>query len=108
MDFALLIPITLIIAIAYSFKSVSEAHMRRRIVESRGSEELVRSLLDGEATRRRHASLHWGTVLIALAMGFGLMELIGVDRVTPGVAALLLTAIGLGNLAYHLVERRLK
>lgn len=29
MDFGLLIPITLIIAIAYSFKSVAETHMRR-------------------------------------------------------------------------------
>lgn len=108
MDSNLLVPITLFVCIAYSLKTVVDAYTRRRIIESRGSEELVRSLLEGEATRRRQASLHWGSVLIALAAGFGLVELTGADHVTPGVAALLLGATGLGNLAYYLLERRLK
>lgn len=108
MDFDLLIPITLFICIAYSIRTVVDAYMRRRIVESRGSEELVRSLLEGEATRRRQASLHWGSVLLALAIGFGLVELLGADRVTPGVVALLLGATGLGNLAYYFLQRALK
>ncbi len=63
MDFALLIPITMFVCIAYSVKVVVDAYTRRRIVESRGSEDMVRSLLEGEAARRRHASLHWGCVL---------------------------------------------
>ncbi|MBN6152175.1 hypothetical protein JR065_17670 [Xanthomonas sp. AmX2] len=108
MNFNLLIPITLFICIAYSIKTVVDAYMRRRIVESRGSEELVRSLLEGEATRRRQASLHWGSVLLALAIGFGLVELLGADRITPGVVALLLGATGLGNLAYYFLQRALK
>lgn len=108
MDFDLLIPITLFICITYSVKTVMEAYTRRRAIESRGSEELVRSLLEGEAARRRQASLHWGCVLVALAIGFGLVEWIGADRVTPGVIALLLGATGLGNLVYYVLERRLK
>ena len=108
MNFDLLIPITLFVCVAYSVKAVVDAYTRRRISESRGSEELVRSLLEGEAARRRLASLHWGSVLLALAMGFGLVELIGADRVTPGVIALLLGATGLGNLAYYLLERNWK
>lgn len=108
MNFEVLIPITLFIAIAYAIKVTVEAYTRRRIIESRGSEDLVRSLLDGEAARRRQSSLHWGSVLLALAVGFGMVEVIGVDQVTPGTIALLLGATGLGNLAYYLLERRLK
>jgi putative exporter of polyketide antibiotics len=106
--FEILIPIALFSCIAYSIKTVVDAYTRRRIIESRGSEELVRSLLEGEATRRRLASLHWGSVLVALAVGFGLVEWMGVDRVTPGVIALLLAATGVGNLAFFLLERKLK
>ena len=108
MNFDFLIPITLLICIAYSVRAVVDAYTRRRIIESRGSEELVRSLLEGEAARRRLASLHWGSVLVALAIGFGLLELIDANRVTPGVIALLLGATGLGNLAYYLLHRKLK
>lgn len=108
MDLELLIPITLFICIAYSVRVVVDAYTRRRVIESRGSEELVRSLLEGEATRRRQASLHWGSVLVALAIGFALVELLGTDRLTPGVIALLLGATGVGNLGYYLLERRLK
>lgn len=100
------IPIALFACIAYTIKSVVDSYTRRRIVESHVSEDLVRALLEGEATRRRQASLHWGCVLLALAIGFGLVDLIGTDRVTPGVIALLLGATGLGNLAYYLLQRR--
>lgn len=106
--YPILIPITLFVCIAYSIKTVVDAYTRRRIIETRGSEELVRSLLEGEATRRRLASLHWGSVLVALAVGFGLVEWMGGERVTPGVIAVLLGATGLGNLAFFLLERRLK
>ena len=109
MHFEILIPITLFVCVAWSIKTVVEAYTRRRIIESRGSDELVRSLLEGEATRRRLSSLHWGCVLLALAAGFGLVEwLVTADRVTPGAIALLLGATGLGNLGYYLVERRMK
>ncbi len=108
MDFNLLVPLALVVCIAYSIKVVVDAYTRRRIIESRGSEELVRSLLEGDAMRRRLASLHWGCVLLALAVGFGLVELLGAKGVTPGVIALLLGATGLGNLGYYLLERRLK
>lgn len=106
--YQILIPITLFACIAYSIKTVVDAYTRRRIIETRGSEELVRSLLEGEANRRRLASLHWGCVLVALAVGFGLVDWIGGERVTPGIIAVLLGATGMGNLAFYLFERRLK
>lgn len=108
MNLDLLIPITLFICVAYTVKAVVDAYMRRRIVESHGSEELVRTLIDGEASRRRHVSLHWGSVLVALAMGFGLIELVGWNEITPGSIALLLGATGLGNFVFYILERKLK
>jgi len=108
MHLEMFIPITLFICIAYAIKTVVESYTRRRIIESRGSEELVRALLEGESTRRRLSSLHWACVLVALAVGFGLIELLDTDRVTPGAIALLLGTTGLGNLGYYLLERRLK
>ena len=52
------------------------------------------------------ASLHWGCVMLALALGFAGVELIGADHITPGTIALLLGATGLGNVAYYLLDRR--
>lgn len=101
-----LIPITLFLCIAYSLKVIVDAYARRKIVESHGSEELVRTLLEGEAMRRRQASLHWGSVLVVLGIGFGVVEVLKVDSVTPGVIAVLLAATGLGNLVYFAIERR--
>lgn len=106
MDLDFLIPIALFISLAYAIKAVVDAHARRRIVESRGSEDLVRALIDGEASRRRQASLHWGSVLVALALGFGLIELFGWREVTPGAVALLLGATGFGNFAGYLLQRK--
>ncbi|MBJ6985522.1 hypothetical protein [Luteimonas sp. MC1750] len=107
MNVDILIPITLFIAVAYAIKVTVEAYTRRRIIETRGSEELVRALLEGETRRRRQSSLQWGAVMVALAIGFGLVELAGVRDVTPGVVALLLGATGFGHLAYFLLEGRL-
>jgi len=84
MDYNLILPVVLILGIVYAIKSVVDGHTRRRIVEARGSEELVRSLLAGDTTKRR------------------------IDRVTPGAIALLLGATGLGNVVYFVLDRRLK
>ncbi len=108
MDLNILIPVALFASIAYAIKATVDGYTRRRIIEARGSEELVLSLLQGEAARRRRGSLHWGSVLLALALGFGLLELFGIRDVTPGAIAVLLGATGLGNLAYYVLERRLK
>ncbi|TWI05993.1 hypothetical protein IP90_00255 [Luteimonas cucumeris] len=107
MRFELLIPITLFICITYAIKVVVDARVRRQMIESNGSQELVRSILEGEESRRRHGSLRWGVVLVALAIGFALIEAFGWDDMTPGVFAILLGATGLGNLAYYLTARRL-
>jgi hypothetical protein len=107
MNFESLIPITLFVCIAYAIKSVVDARVRRQMVDSNGSQDLVRSMLEGEEIRRRHGSLRWGVTLVALAIGFGLVQAAGWDQLTPGVIAILLGATGLGNLAYYLMARKL-
>ncbi len=108
MDFALLVPIALFICITYAIKAVVDARVRRQMVDSNGSQELVRSMLEGDEVRRRHGSLRWGILLLLLAAGFVLIEVIGWTEITPGVIAILLAATGLGNLGYYLTSRRLK
>jgi hypothetical protein len=106
MNLELLIPITLFICITYAIKAVVDARVRRQMVDSNGSQDLVRSMLEGEELRRRHGSLRWGVTLVALAIGFGLVDAAGWQEITPGVIAVLLGATGLGNLAYYAIARR--
>lgn len=108
MEFGILIPITLFICIYLAIKVVVDARTRRQMVQSNGSEDMLRTVVEGEETRRRQASLRWGVVLVALAVGFGLIEAMGWDELTPGVFAVLLGATGLGNLAAYFVANRAK
>lgn len=108
-DFLLpLIPIAAFVCIAYAIKAVVDARVRRQMVESNGSEALVQSILEGEELRRRHGSLRWGIVLVALAGGFAIVQGSGWTEPNAGAIAVLLGAVGLGNLAYYLASRRLK
>lgn len=108
MDFDILIPITLFVCITYAIKLVVDARFRSKLVQQgSGSEELLRSLVQGEDQRRRHGSLRWGLLALTLAVAFALIEAFGWHDVTPGVIAVLLAATGLGNLAYYALSRRL-
>lgn len=107
MNLEVLIPITLFVCITYAIKTVVDARLRRQIFDANGSQELVRSLLEGDELRRRHSALRWGITLVALAIGFVVIETVGWREITPGAIAVLLGATGLGNLAYYAVSRKL-
>ncbi|HTH67015.1 MAG TPA: DUF6249 domain-containing protein [Rhodanobacter sp.] len=107
MEFGILIPITLFICIAYAIKVVMDAMVRRHMVNAGGSEELVNSLLRDEELRRRHSSLRWGVVLLAVGVGFGLIQWFGWQQVTPGMIAVLAVVTGLGNLVFFTISRKL-
>ena len=47
MNFEILIPITLFICIVYAIKVVVDARVRKQMMDSNGSQELVRSMLEG-------------------------------------------------------------
>ena len=108
MNFGDLIPISLFICIAYSIKVCVDAMVRRHMVNAGGSEELVNSILRDEDQRRRHSSLRWGITMLALALGFGIVEGRGWQEITPGAIAVLVGALGLGNLAFFAVSRKLR
>jgi hypothetical protein len=107
MNFELLIPISLFAAIAYSIKAVVDARVRKQLVASNGAPDLVRSILEADESNRRLASLRWGITLVALALGFGIVEAAGWPDITPGVIAVLVGAIGIGNLASFAAARKL-
>jgi hypothetical protein len=107
MNFEVLIPISLFVCIAYAIKVVVDARVRHRMVAAGGSEELVNSVLRDEELRRRHSSLRWGIVLLALAVGFGLIQWFGWREVTPGMIAVLAGVTGLGNLVFFALSRKL-
>ena len=107
MNFELMIPISLFVCIAYSIKAVVDARVRKQLVSSNGSPELVANILKGDETNRRLSSLRWGITLVALALGFGIVEAAGWQDITPGVIAVLIGAIGIGNLASFAASRKL-
>ncbi|WP_202839657.1 DUF6249 domain-containing protein [Luteimonas saliphila] len=108
MDIEVLIPITLFVCIYLAIKAVVDARARKHMLQSNGSEEMLRTLIDGEETRRRQASLRWGVILVALAVGFGLIEAVDWQEPSPGLFAILLAATGVGNLAAYYIARRTK
>ncbi|EIM03708.1 MULTISPECIES: DUF6249 domain-containing protein [Rhodanobacter] len=107
MSFGELIPISLFVCIAYSIKVCVDAMVRRHMVNAGGSEQLVNSILREEDQRRRHSSLRWGVVLVALAIGFGLIQWFDWHEITPGLIAVLAGTTGLGNLAFFAISRRI-
>jgi hypothetical protein len=108
MQLDMLIPIILFICIYLSIKAVVDARARKQMVQSNGSEEMLRTLIEGEETRRRQASLRWGVILVALAIGFGLLEAFSWEDASPGLFAILLAATGIGNLAAYYLTRQTK
>lgn len=102
-----LIPITLFVCITYAIKAVVDARVRKQLVASNVSQELIQSIVEADELRRRHATLRWGTILVALAIGFGLMEALNLREVTPGVFAILLGATGIGNLVAYYFSRKM-
>ncbi len=107
MDFNILIPIVLFICLTYAIKTVIDARVRSRMIDSGGSEELVNSIMRDEEQRRRHSSLRWGIVLLFVSFGFGLIQWFGWQEVTPGMIALLAGVTGLGNLVFFVIARRI-
>ena len=99
-----LIPITLFVCIVWAIKIVVDARLRRQMLDSTGSQDMIRSMVESDELRRRHGSLRNGIILVALALGFAAIN--NFEDFTPMSLAILLGATGLGNLAYYLVARR--
>jgi uncharacterized membrane protein YoaK (UPF0700 family) len=102
-----LIPIVLFLSIVFAIKIVVDARFRSKLLSTGGAEDLLRSLARDEDLRRRHGALRWGIVLVLLAVAFAVIGAVGWQDATPGAIAVVLAALGLGNLAYYLIVRKI-
>ena len=106
MDPAAVVLLAMFATIAFSLKTIVEARARTKLLQSNPHEGLVKSILNGEERRRRQSALRWGIVLVFLAAGLGIVEIMEWTRPSPGVIAVLLGTTGLGNIASYLVCRK--
>jgi hypothetical protein len=101
-----LIPITLFISLAYAIQAIADARARSRLVAPHISEDVIAALVLAEQQRRRLSSLRWGVVLIVTALGLAALQVIGWNDLTPGFAAVLVGAIGLGNVVSYAIASK--
>lgn len=101
----IIVPLALFICITYAFRVLVDAIMRYRMLREPGTEDLLRSILQGEQAERRLSSLRWGLLATFLATGFAIIDLIGLREVTPGAIGILLAATGLSQLLYFALTR---
>lgn len=102
------VPIVLFACVTYVFKALIDARLRWQMFKRGGSEELVRMLVDAEDRRRRSSALHWGAVMLAIAIGLALASAMGWQDLTMASAALFIGATALGQLAYYWLSSRRK
>ena len=103
-----LIPMVLFVCVVMAIKVVVESRLRKRMVESHVSEELVKSMLLADERNRRLSALKWGLVLTSIGIAFGLVGAFHLDGNNPGAFGLLVGAAGLGMLAYHFIADRVR
>ena len=103
MDLALFIPMVLFVCIAYAVKVIVDARVRRRMVETNGSEELVKTLMESDEQSRRVSALKWGMVLTSIGVAFFIQQVAKLSEDDPATYGLLFIAAGVGLLGYHAV-----
>jgi hypothetical protein len=101
-----IVPLALFVSVVFAYKITLDAIMRYRMLREPGTEHLLQSMLQGEQAQRRLTSLRVGLVMIAVAIGFALIELMDIRRVTPGAIALLVGCTGVAHLVYYLLSRK--
>jgi hypothetical protein len=106
MDVHIVVPLALFGCLTYAFKAVLDAALRYRLTRAVGSAEVMRTILDAEENHRQATALRWGIVATSLALGFALIKALDWNDISAGVIAILAAAIGLGNLLFFAIVRR--
>lgn len=102
-----LVPIALFLCITYAIKLLIDARLRSQMFKNGVSEAWLESMLKTEERQRRYASLRWGAVLLMMAAGFALNQFLYDSEFTAGSIAILAGAVGVGNLVFFALSRRL-
>lgn len=106
-DRHVLIPLALFLFITVTFKFLLDAIIRYRMLKEGVSADLLAEMLRHEARARQQSTLRWGVFLIAIGLGFALIEAFGWTEPTPGSLALLAILVGIGQLVTHRLSRQL-
>lgn len=95
------------LAFAWMVVRLSEGWMRKRIVESGASPELVERLYERRESPSRYSALKWGMVAVALGVGVSVEAVLPYDFEDPVAYGVLLLFGGLALIAYYVyVDRR--
>ena len=106
MDFAELIPIAFFVCIVYAIKVVVDSRIRRRLIETNGSEDLVKAMLVADEQDRRVSALKWGLVLTTVGVSFFIQQALKLGPQDPATYGLFFVAAGAGLLGYHLIASK--
>ncbi len=106
MDLALFIPMVLFVCITYAVKIIVDARVRRRMVETNGSEDLVKTLMTADEQNRRVSALKWGMVLTAIGVAFFIQQMAKLTEEDPATYGLLFVAAGVGLLGFHVIGKK--
>ncbi len=106
MDLALFIPMVLFVCITVAIKILVDSRLRRRMIETNGSEELVKTLMEADEENRRVSALKWGMVLTSIGVAFFIQQVTNLTEDDPATYGLLFVAAGVGLLGYHFVASK--
>lgn len=101
-----LIPLTLIVCFAYAIQAVVDARARSKLIAPHVSDEVIVTLLRAEQLRRKSSSLRWGITLVAAAVGLAIVQSLGWEELNPGYLAVIVGAIGVGQLIHYAVAAK--
>lgn len=101
-----LVPLALFFCITFAFKALLDAVTRYRLMKESVPEALLAELLRHDAAQRRLSSLRWGIFLIAIGLGFALLQALEWTRPTPGSIAVLAILTGVGQVIYFRLTSR--
>jgi hypothetical protein len=104
----IIVPVVLFVCVAWAIKAVVDARMRGKLLAVNRPDDLIRLMILSDERQRRSTSLRWGIVLTCLALGFALIQLLGWDEGSPGVAGVLLGATGIGNILAYVIAGKME
>ena len=88
-------------------KVLSDNWTRRKLIEARVSDDVIRTLFRKESDPEIFAALKWGMVLVALGLGLIAAQQLHTSFNEPMAWGVVLVFGGMGLLAYYAVARAL-
>jgi hypothetical protein len=107
MDKGIVVPLALFFSVVYALKLLVDARLRYLFWKGGSSAEAVAALFAGEERLRREGALRLGVVALAVGGGLLLADATGAALLSTAGVAMLLLALGVGNIAAYVVAQAL-